>query len=320
MPVQHAEEGGRPGFRWGGGSFFPYDPASTASVQRAHRMSTREGVATLIAVGHRFDAAPKVLLPSRIESAYTRQLVARARAANELLLERLVPVMDRTGIDERARADSATDDLAKLLRVVESARAAFGKAYAPDMGALGSVAASVGTFATAQQKRQGLIAITVGNGADGKLLTAWTRENVSLIKSIDARYFDDVRDTVIEAVRKGRPTNEIVSLLRDRYAVSKSRAELIASDQVAKLNGAITMKRQTDLGVMQYRWSTSLDARVRPEHRAREGRIFSWSDAPADGHPGQPIRCRCVAIPILPGDDTKDLPRGATAYRGAFAR
>jgi SPP1 gp7 family putative phage head morphogenesis protein len=44
-----------------------------------------------------------------------------------------------------------------------------------------------------------------------------------------------------------------------------------------------------------YRWVTRGDARVRPEHRAREGLIYSWEFAPPDGHAGKPFGCRCKA-------------------------
>jgi hypothetical protein len=32
-----------------------------------------------------------------------------------------------------------------------------------------------------------------------------------------------------------------------------------------------------------------------------EGRVFSWTDTPATGHPGSAYNCRCVAIPYVPG-------------------
>jgi SPP1 gp7 family putative phage head morphogenesis protein len=61
----------------------------------------------------------------------------------------------------------------------------------------------------------------------------------------------------------------------------------------------VNRARQTELGVKQYTWRTSLDERVRPEHQEREGEVFSWAKPPKDGHPGQPINCRCTADPDL---------------------
>lgn len=308
MPVEHATADGRPGYRFGpAGHVYPYTPGDTESMRRAHALAARQGRARLAHAGRdvtRVDARLiRPMEPTAIEAAYMARLFRRTRDARDLLLERLRPALDRTEIDERARMDSAASDLASLLRVVETTRSAFGKGNPPSTKALDGTAASVGGFTGRQLARQGLPAITVGKGADLDLYKKWTRENAGLIKSIDERYFDDVRDTILEAVRTGRTTREVMASLQERYAVSRSRAELIARDQIGKLNGAITKQKQTRLGVTHYTWSTSLDARVRPEHRVREGRVFAWDAPPEDGHPGIAINCRCVALAILPDDE-----------------
>lgn len=51
----------------------------------------------------------------------------------------------------------------------------------------------------------------------------------------------------------------------------------------------------------QYVWRTQRDERVRRSHRINDGRIFSWSDPPSTGHPGEDFSCRCEAIPYIPG-------------------
>ncbi len=43
------------------------------------------------------------------------------------------------------------------------------------------------------------------------------------------------------------------------------------------------------------------DERVRPSHRMNDGRIFSWSDPPDTGHPGEDHNCRCEAITYVEG-------------------
>lgn len=45
----------------------------------------------------------------------------------------------------------------------------------------------------------------------------------------------------------------------------------------------------------QYIWHTSGDDKVRPEHAANNGKIFSWNNPPATGHPGEDFGCRCWA-------------------------
>lgn len=314
MPVEHVSEHGAPGFRWGThGKVYGYDPDSPASQRRARFLAEQQGMAIHVAEAARSDArprrliAPPPLFPTRLEDTYRSRLLRRTHAAQTLLFDRLLPLLHRLKPDldtraKEARVDSLESDLASILRVIEVTRQGFGAAFAPDPRSLETTAAGVDKFASAQQARavKTLIAIDIAPSRElFDLYQGWTRTNVDLITSIDARYFDDIRDTVVEAVRAGTNTEDITRLLRQRYQVSRSRAELIARDQIAKLNGQITEKRQRDLGVSRYQWSTSNDERVRPTHRVLEGKIIEWDKPPPPGHPGQDFQCRCVALPYF---------------------
>lgn len=133
----------------------------------------------------------------------------------------------------------------------------------------------------------------------GQKLADWTTENIALIKSLPAETFDRIERIVLSGINDGRRWEDIADDLEERFDVARSRAALIARDQVGKFYGAVNRARQTELGVKQYTWRTSLDERVRPEHQEREGETFSWAKPPKDGHPGQPINCRCTADPDL---------------------
>lgn len=126
-------------------------------------------------------------------------------------------------------------------------------------------------------------------------------QNVRLIESIKTKYYDDVEGIVMRGAQKGLPEKEIGKMIADRTGVTKRRGDLIARDQVASLNGNIDQQRQKNLGVSEYIWRTVGDERVRDEHAGREGKKFKWSNPPFDGHPGEPINCRCVAEPIISG-------------------
>ena len=124
-------------------------------------------------------------------------------------------------------------------------------------------------------------------------------ENVALIKSVPNKYLDEVEGVVTRGVRAGARAGEIAAELQDRFAVSESRAALIARDQIGKFYGELNEVRQQALGVERYIWRTVRDNRVREEHAERDGQVFSWDDPPEDGHPGEPINCRCYAEPDL---------------------
>lgn len=127
----------------------------------------------------------------------------------------------------------------------------------------------------------------------------WTSHNVALIKSIPRQYLDQVQDVVMQGFQRGERPESIAKAIQERGGVAESRATLIAVDQVGKLNAALTERRHADLGVKHYFWRTSLDNRVRPAHREREGKRFAYDAPPPDGNPGKPVRCRCRAEPDL---------------------
>jgi hypothetical protein len=66
-------------------------------------------------------------------------------------------------------------------------------------------------------------------------------------------------------------------------------------------------------GVSRYVWLTMKDNRVvgnpvglypvgtadHGDHWERDGKVFSWSEPPHDGHPGEAYGCRCQAIPLM---------------------
>lgn len=141
----------------------------------------------------------------------------------------------------------------------------------------------------------------VGIGA-GALLDRFREDNILLIRRALAGSLDDLAALLSES--QGQRVEGIRRQIQDRFGVTKSRAALIARDQTLKLNGQITMQRQTSLGITRYRWVTSGDERVRPSHKALDGDLIEWINPPlTEGgrhcHPGQDYQCRCTASPEL---------------------
>jgi SPP1 gp7 family putative phage head morphogenesis protein len=137
-------------------------------------------------------------------------------------------------------------------------------------------------------------------------LDLFVTDNVSLIKSIPADQLADVKGVITRGARAGKHHTEVAAEIAAKFGVSRKRAALIASDQIGKLNGELNQIRQQGLGVRRYRWSSVQDQRVRERHKVLNGSIQEWAVPPIvdtqtmeRGHPGQPIRCRCVAIPIV---------------------
>ena len=144
-------------------------------------------------------------------------------------------------------------------------------------------------------------------------LEVWTRQNVDLIKTIPSESLGRMRDIVLDGYRNGKTTTNIVKEILREYSMTRRHAQLIARDQIAKLNGEIAKKHQQDAGVEEYEWSDSRDERVRTRHHDLNGKRFRWDDPPVVDertgrrcHPGGDYQCRCVALPVF-DIDTLDL-------------
>lgn len=124
-------------------------------------------------------------------------------------------------------------------------------------------------------------------------------ENVSYISSISDEYFPKIENIIYQGAKKGSSIADIRNQLVERIGMAKNRATFIAVDQTGTIFGQMTAKRHQEMGVPRFTWSTSHDNKVRKTHRELDGHEYSYSDPPAEGLPGTPYRCRCVAIPVF---------------------
>lgn len=141
----------------------------------------------------------------------------------------------------------------------------------------------------------------------------WVNQNLDLIKSIDQQTLQRLKqamtDAILNNVDKRLPMKYLVDELQRIAGLEESRAVLIGTDQVGKLNGMLSRYRQENAGIDSYIWETCHDSRVRPSHADRQGHKYKWSSPPPGGHPGMPIRCRCVALPVIDLDKIPIRPK-----------
>lgn len=128
-------------------------------------------------------------------------------------------------------------------------------------------------------------------------------ETVDRIVTLNETHFDEFKRLVNQYVASGEPIESFRKAIKkaggDGYPLWK--VERIAVDQFLTLHGKITELRQKGAGITHYFWRTAGDARVRKTHQANDGKRFAWDAPPATGHPGEEIRCRCIADPDLSG-------------------
>ena len=142
----------------------------------------------------------------------------------------------------------------------------------------------------------------LAEGPVGTFMERAIRENVDLIRTINVKYHDKLKDDLAKLARE-RPFDQaaIRKVLRTSYGSAGYNLRRLTRDQTNKTIGKLSEIRQTQVGITQYIWVTSEDERVRESHEANSGVTFSWDDPPIrTGHPGNDIQCRCVPQGIIP--------------------
>ena len=128
-----------------------------------------------------------------------------------------------------------------------------------------------------------------------EFMEAWRRRNIDLISTIP-----DEAKAGLERRMARIPVGDRAALnnvLAQEYRVTGSRLRLITRDQTTKIVSGLNQIRQTRAGIIAYIWLATADERVRPSHLELNRQRFLWSQPPSIGHPGEPIQCRCVALP-----------------------
>ena len=142
----------------------------------------------------------------------------------------------------------------------------------------------------------------VSANIEQSILNGWVTENTQLVGNMNAQQLGKLETLFLRSLRDGSRSAQVVGEVAHILGPSGeniNRARLIARDQIGKLDGQLTRQKQTESGIKGYAWRGALDGRERPSHVAREGVIFQWNAPPPDGHPGQPVQCRCSAEPDL---------------------
>jgi uncharacterized protein with gpF-like domain len=138
------------------------------------------------------------------------------------------------------------------------------------------------------------------------ILTAMTKDNVGLIKSIPTKYFEQIEEAVMRAMTNGRDLESLKKDLLSIGGVTDKRADLIARDQASKAASVINRSRQLDLGIKKGIWiHTHASKEPRQSHLDANGKEYDLERGMLiDGEwiqPGEEINCTCMGAPVIPG-------------------
>lgn len=155
-------------------------------------------------------------------------------------------------------------------------------------------------------------------------LKASAQQNVQLIKSIPAKYLEEVETLVVANMRSGMRPGFIVTALQEQFGVTQRRAKMIARDQAGKIQGELAEKQQRSAGFEYFQWIDSDDQRVRTRHRdiadkvtAYGKGIYRWDNLPLSDKglpikPGSDYQCRCIPKPISAREVEENRKQGKT--------
>ena len=270
---------------------------------------------------------PPWLHPRQLERTYAAALGRMAdafiRQVREVILPALPSIEEQArseqGHVDSTRADAWFDRIAPLLEVLQISATQRGqtvKAQAIDIGQK--------TSNWNDKEWQKILRKTVGVG----LLTSepGLRDRLRMFSTTSEKWFKKMQtdqlanlEGIIErGFAQGLRHTEVAKQIEAKLKTTKSRARLIARDQVSKLNGRLTQMRQEEAGISKYIWQTSEDSRVRATHSPMDGKLGRWDDASVyanpsapnkwlsksgigavELHPGQDILCRCFAEPFI---------------------
>jgi SPP1 gp7 family putative phage head morphogenesis protein len=147
-----------------------------------------------------------------------------------------------------------------------------------------------------------------------EVFTAAITGNVSLIKSIQGKFFEQIEGDIMRSIMSPAfgGHEQLIKNLQKYGDVSYKRARLIALDQSRKASQSTGITRMKAAGVTQGIWiHTAGTKEPRKRHKDFNGKMFELAKgAPVgdnDGdyvQPGDCINCRCVFQPVLNfGDD-----------------
>ena len=131
------------------------------------------------------------------------------------------------------------------------------------------------------------------------------KRNRSLAVDLRTQHLDRVGEEVIATLAQTGDIAKAQAKIAEISQLTRNRSGRIGAWETDTINTEITRQYQAAAGIKSYTWQTQQDDRVRPEHAAREGKVFEWSKPPEDGHPGEPPNCSCRAEPTLPAELTE---------------
>lgn len=246
---------------------------------------------------------PKTRYPRNLENNYAKQLSKLVKEQADILLYEYDQNIAQYLNASKSRLDGFKHD-----GVSDAVQAVLDKVKAITFGLFNpqkkeSVASkfvqAINTTNKTQVERQakvGGLSVSEFEPWIDDFMQAKVKENVSYITTISEDFTAKTEQIILRGVTSGESASELRKQLVAQTDATQNRAKFIARDQTGTIFGQLTKERHVKADIPGFMWSDSADSRVRPTHRERNGKYYSYSD-PNVVLPGTEYGCRCVAIP-----------------------
>lgn len=152
----------------------------------------------------------------------------------------------------------------------------------------------------------------IGAGDVRMTLEALIARNTGLVRSVSDETRRRIADATFRGLQRRTPSREIAREIREAVGIERRRAQRIAADQLVKASSALNEERRRQAGVMAWSWVHSDKRNPRPEHEARDGKLYSDDSAevgreyqgrtvrkPPEDRPGELPYCGCTSRAVL---------------------
>lgn len=124
--------------------------------------------------------------------------------------------------------------------------------------------------------------------------------NTALVRNVSDQVRGRISDSVFRGLQVRAPMREVAKEIAEATDLGRKRSLRIASDQTVKLAASLDRERQLQIGITEFEWRHSGKVHFRPEHLARNGKVYAWdSEVGRTDPPGYAPFCGCKAKAYL---------------------
>lgn len=199
---------------------------------------------------------------------------------------------------EQTLSTMTTDSPADVQREIEAGEGAFSRIFLELTAGLRRWA--LRTEQWQREKWRGAVlsatGVDVGTliGAEDvrDTIEATILRNTGLIRDVSDQARGRITDAVFRGLNQRLPARDVAREIRQAVDMSQRRAMGIASHQLSDIANRLADERRREAGLDEYEWVHSRKRNGRPEHIARNGKIYSDQNPPPTLAGAEPY-CGC---------------------------